>query len=188
MMYVNFESHITEKFGIIVENWPLEKFIAPGAIGSRIELQTLYNAWSTGATSFRRLSPAELKEWHSQKFQVQVAAAPAPSSLTPAATSSSAGADDMVTQESAAGTDDMATQESAAGSSTISAGSSSLQQAAASTSEATLTPGQPSPVAATHMGVFAVTSQVLVEKKKRKKRSDAGTKRLRKQQARHYHA
>ncbi|KAI0683924.1 hypothetical protein BC835DRAFT_1209928, partial [Cytidiella melzeri] len=63
MFYTNFDAHITEKFGVVVVNWPLPHFVAPGSIGSRLELQTLYNAWSSGSTHFRSLSQSEAETW-----------------------------------------------------------------------------------------------------------------------------
>ncbi|KAI0690867.1 hypothetical protein BC835DRAFT_1307736 [Cytidiella melzeri] len=66
MFYTNFDMHITEKYGIVVVNWPLPQFVAPGSIDSRLELQTLYNAWLSGSTHFRCLS---------RRFSTQVAAA-----------------------------------------------------------------------------------------------------------------
>lgn len=62
--YVDFETSITERHGIICENWPLPNFCAPGSINSLAELEVLYRAWSTGVTSFRRLTP---EEWHQFK-------------------------------------------------------------------------------------------------------------------------
>ena len=59
--YVDFETSMTERHGIVCENWPLPNFCAPGSINSLPELEVLYRAWSTGITTFRRLSP---EEWH----------------------------------------------------------------------------------------------------------------------------
>ncbi len=73
MYYVDFENHITNKYGVICENWPLTKFISPGNIGSRIELETLLHAWQSGATSFRRLTPTELTAWKTARAAAAVA-------------------------------------------------------------------------------------------------------------------
>lgn len=69
MYYQNFDSYITAKFHIILENWPLSKFCAPGDISSRSELTVLHNAWQSGATRFRKLTEAELKDWEDQQFE-----------------------------------------------------------------------------------------------------------------------
>ncbi|KAI0712640.1 hypothetical protein C8Q76DRAFT_588840, partial [Earliella scabrosa] len=62
MFYVNFEEHITLRFGIYVKNWPLKKFAAPGSL-SRVELQVLLNAWKNDVTQFCELSDDEWKKW-----------------------------------------------------------------------------------------------------------------------------
>ena len=62
--YVDFETCITERHGIVCDNWPLPNFCAPGGISSLTELEVLYRAWSTGVTTFRKLSP---EEWHQFK-------------------------------------------------------------------------------------------------------------------------
>ncbi|KAJ2991477.1 hypothetical protein NUW54_g8180 [Trametes sanguinea] len=62
MKYSKFH-RITEEFGIIVENWPLTRFCAPGDILSRTELEVLLHAWKTDSTRFRCLSDDEWEEW-----------------------------------------------------------------------------------------------------------------------------
>lgn len=59
MHYSTFETSIADKYGVIVENWPLDKFAAPGKFGTLVELRALYNAWKSGATRFRKLSREE---------------------------------------------------------------------------------------------------------------------------------
>ncbi|KAF7791528.1 hypothetical protein EIP86_002544 [Pleurotus ostreatoroseus] len=63
MFYKNFEEHITKRFGLILEGWPLKKFQAPGYINSRPELNVLMNAFSSDAARFRRLTDAEFERW-----------------------------------------------------------------------------------------------------------------------------
>ncbi|KAJ2973987.1 hypothetical protein NUW54_g11965 [Trametes sanguinea] len=55
MYYVNFDKFITERYGIVLENWPLAKFRAPGDICSRPELDILIASWTSGATRFRSI-------------------------------------------------------------------------------------------------------------------------------------
>jgi hypothetical protein len=69
MYYQNFNSYITAKLHIILENWPLSKFFAPGDISSQSELTVLHNAWESGATHFRKLTETELKDWEDQRFK-----------------------------------------------------------------------------------------------------------------------
>lgn len=59
MFYVNFEDHITARFGVVLENWLLKKFVALGSL-SRIELEVLLNAWQNGMT---RLTDDGWEEW-----------------------------------------------------------------------------------------------------------------------------
>ncbi|KAI1781830.1 hypothetical protein LXA43DRAFT_1069674 [Ganoderma leucocontextum] len=63
MYYINFEDHITAKYGLVLENWPLEKFAAPGSFNSLPVLTVLYNAWKNGVTRFRSLSNEEWMVW-----------------------------------------------------------------------------------------------------------------------------
>lgn len=63
MCYLNFAERITGRHGIILENWPLGRFCAPGEISSRPELETLIGAWTTNATRFRALTDAEWDAW-----------------------------------------------------------------------------------------------------------------------------
>ncbi|KAI0686977.1 hypothetical protein C8Q76DRAFT_635673, partial [Earliella scabrosa] len=62
MFYVNFEEHITARFGIFVKNWPLRKFTAPGSL-SRVELEVLLKAWQNNVTQFQELSDDEWAKW-----------------------------------------------------------------------------------------------------------------------------
>lgn len=64
MFYVNFEEHITKKYMIILEGWPLKKLCAPGSINSQPELRILFNAFTSGAARFRLLSDADFDHWH----------------------------------------------------------------------------------------------------------------------------
>ena len=63
MFYRNFEDHITHKYGLILEGWPIKVFDAPGHINSRPDLTTLLNAFTEGTARFRRLSDTEFAQW-----------------------------------------------------------------------------------------------------------------------------
>ncbi|KAG2743899.1 hypothetical protein P692DRAFT_20746183 [Suillus brevipes Sb2] len=69
MYYQNFDSYITAKLHIILENWPLSKFCTPGDISSQSELTVLHNTWESGATHFRKLTETKLKDWEDQRFE-----------------------------------------------------------------------------------------------------------------------
>ncbi|KAG1766623.1 hypothetical protein EV702DRAFT_1204089 [Suillus placidus] len=73
MYYQNFDTNITAWYHIIIENWPLEKFCAPGDISSRNELSVLYCAWDSDATRFRRLTDTEFELWEEDRFQAALA-------------------------------------------------------------------------------------------------------------------
>lgn len=63
MYYHNFDKNITLKYGIIVENWPLTKFVSPSDVGTSHELSTLLNAWQSKSTTFRKLEGEEWNNW-----------------------------------------------------------------------------------------------------------------------------
>jgi hypothetical protein len=69
MFYQNFDTNITAKYGVVIENWPLEKFSSPSDIGSRNEIRVLLQAWESGTTRFRKLSDEELTQWEDAQFQ-----------------------------------------------------------------------------------------------------------------------
>ncbi|KAI0349370.1 hypothetical protein OH77DRAFT_1415159 [Trametes cingulata] len=67
MFYVGFAEQITAKFGVVIENWPLTKFSAPSTLRTRLELNTLLNAWETNTTRFRKLTKPEWERWQKQQ-------------------------------------------------------------------------------------------------------------------------
>lgn len=69
MYYHNFDHHITAKYRIVIENWPLTKFCCPGDINSRTEISVLKSAWDSGATRFNKLSDTEFEKWEEECFQ-----------------------------------------------------------------------------------------------------------------------
>ncbi|KAG2751391.1 hypothetical protein P692DRAFT_20727406, partial [Suillus brevipes Sb2] len=89
MYYQNFDSYITAKLHIILENWPLSKFCASGDISSRSELTVLHNTWESGATHFRKLTETKLKDWEDQRDNGTFNGVPS-GGITPPTTSTSA--------------------------------------------------------------------------------------------------
>ncbi|KAG2128014.1 hypothetical protein DEU56DRAFT_915618 [Suillus clintonianus] len=73
MYYQNFDTNITAQYRIIIENWPLAKFCAPGDISSRNELSVLYRAWESDATRFHHLTDTEFELWKEDRFQAALA-------------------------------------------------------------------------------------------------------------------
>ena len=63
MFYKGFDTHITLKYGVIIEGWPLPRsagdLIAPSQVGSRPELTVLINAWKNDIAHFRKLTQSE---------------------------------------------------------------------------------------------------------------------------------
>lgn len=64
---MNFDDNITDKHGIIVKNWPLPVFSAPGDIRTVTELKILYNAWESGTAHFYRMTMAEATKWYNER-------------------------------------------------------------------------------------------------------------------------
>jgi hypothetical protein len=63
MYYTNFDRAITEKYHVVLEGWPLEKFCSPSEIASRNEISILMASFESGATRFHKLSPTEFEKW-----------------------------------------------------------------------------------------------------------------------------
>ncbi len=63
MYYVNFEDHITAKFGIVLENWPIQKFAAPGSFSSLPVLNVIQSAFEKDLTRFRSMDDGEWEAW-----------------------------------------------------------------------------------------------------------------------------
>ena len=76
MYYTNFDSAITEKYHVIIEGWPLEKFCSPSDIASRNEVSVLMASFESGATRFRKLSPTEFKKWTEERLSPAVNSSP----------------------------------------------------------------------------------------------------------------
>ena len=72
MFYTNFDNNITDKHGIIVKNWPLPAFSAPGDIRTVTELKILYNAWESGTAHFYQMTTAEATKWVNERHSTSV--------------------------------------------------------------------------------------------------------------------
>lgn len=85
MSYTHFDTRITERCGVVCENWPLPKFCPPGDFSSRAALQILYEAWRTDSARFKKLSQEEFQLWKHSRDQLQAQARPpmSPSVHTP---------------------------------------------------------------------------------------------------------
>jgi len=72
MSYDRFDDQITQKYGIVIKNWPLKNFCNPSSVGSRIELETLYNGWYSGVTRFEKLTEEEMVTWENERFATRL--------------------------------------------------------------------------------------------------------------------
>lgn len=86
MYYSNFDKHVTEKYGILMKGWPLPKFCNPSEVGSKVELEVLFNAWETGQAYFERLSQSDWDAWCEARFQASLAITTGPDNVTQPAT------------------------------------------------------------------------------------------------------
>ena len=65
MYYTDIDHFITERYHIVLEGWPLEKFCSPSDIQSRNKISVLMKSLDSGATRFRKLSTTEFEDWRS---------------------------------------------------------------------------------------------------------------------------
>ena len=78
MYYTNFDRAITEKYHVILEGWPLEKFCSPSEIVSQNEVSVVMASFESGATRFRKLSPMEFEKWSEEHFNATINATTGP--------------------------------------------------------------------------------------------------------------
>ncbi|KAG6894728.1 hypothetical protein C0992_004921 [Termitomyces sp. T32_za158] len=71
-------------YGVVIERWPIERFIAPSEL-TWPEVDILLGAWTSGTTYFRKMDQEEWDEWHENHMLPQASS----SSLTLGASSSS---------------------------------------------------------------------------------------------------
>ncbi|OSC99714.1 hypothetical protein PYCCODRAFT_1372588 [Trametes coccinea BRFM310] len=76
--YQGFTELITERYSVVLENWPLSNFTAPSSIRSITELDILFNAWMNNITFFRKLTREEFEQWQAQRATEYDVAQPAP--------------------------------------------------------------------------------------------------------------
>ena len=78
MFYTNFDENITDKHGIIVKNWPLPVFCAPGDIRTVTELRVLYNALESGTAHFYRMTMDKATKWVKERSSSAIATSSLP--------------------------------------------------------------------------------------------------------------
>lgn len=154
MYYSSFKTSITDRYGIIIEGWPLEKFVCPSSINCKVSIEILHTAWANGTARFRRLTPEELRVRYEARHVGLV------ENITTAPT--------------------VATESDTAVSFDINLLDPALRNPAPSGTAAAVSapvvPVMPAVQAESSHAVFAVAGTVLVPVSKRKVRSDKGTK------------
>lgn len=172
MNYASFEDAITDRYGIVCEGWPLQDFVSPSAIKSRLSVEILHAAWTNGTARFRRLTPEELRARRDlQAEKLRQAAICAATTAATASASAGLTAQPVVLEAAQAqsGVIDPALLDSA-----------HLDPASMPSGSATTTPIMSETVAGSSQGaeqVFNITTSALVPVRKRKTRSDKGTTR-----------
>lgn len=187
MYYHNFDKNVTLRYHIVVENWPLAKFVSPSDIGTSHELSTLFNAWQSNTTTFRKLEGAEWKKWEEGYYNQESQVSPRVEDVQdhqPAAPAPAPHQDNSAPLgDSTAGN-----QSSQSSSSSPILPSSSAQPSAIPNATATSTSIQQQTSGVNFVNTFAVIGengrQVQVVSKPRKKRKDAGVRRGRRGQRR----
>ncbi|KAJ3738226.1 hypothetical protein EV360DRAFT_58312 [Lentinula raphanica] len=69
MFYTGFDHYITARYGIVIKNWPLPTFTNPSQISTKTELDILWAAWNSDATSFYRMTTREFQEWENERAE-----------------------------------------------------------------------------------------------------------------------
>lgn len=72
MSYKSFDTRITKKYGVTVENWPQLPFSGISPINNPEHSIALYLLWKSGATRFKRLSPEEKEIWDATREKLQM--------------------------------------------------------------------------------------------------------------------
>ncbi|KAG6892497.1 hypothetical protein C0992_000296, partial [Termitomyces sp. T32_za158] len=66
MVYTGFEDRFTLPYGIVIENWPIDRFHSPSEL-TRPEVDILLGAWSTKTTYFRKMETEEWEKWRQDR-------------------------------------------------------------------------------------------------------------------------
>ncbi|KAJ3766983.1 hypothetical protein FB446DRAFT_793605 [Lentinula raphanica] len=69
MFYTGFDHYITAHYSIVIKNWPLLMFTNPSQISTKTELDILWAAWNSDATSFYRMTTRKFQEWEAERAE-----------------------------------------------------------------------------------------------------------------------
>ena len=83
MYYTNFEHAITEKYHVVLEGWPLERFCSLSDIQSRTKISVLMKSLESRATRFRKLSTTEFEDWSEKRFNAKADSTTGPGPTSP---------------------------------------------------------------------------------------------------------
>ncbi|THG92537.1 hypothetical protein EW026_g8394 [Hermanssonia centrifuga] len=73
MNYINYERKIVEQHGVELQGWPCKKFVNPGDVKGRQELEKLFHALHTKTCAWKPLSAGELEERQCRNRERQAA-------------------------------------------------------------------------------------------------------------------
>ncbi|KAG6809024.1 hypothetical protein H0H92_001929 [Tricholoma furcatifolium] len=62
MVYSGFAEKLTMQYGVVIENWPIERFRSPSEL-TRAEVNILLGAWASKTTYFRKMEKEEWDKW-----------------------------------------------------------------------------------------------------------------------------
>ncbi|KAG6896571.1 hypothetical protein C0992_007384 [Termitomyces sp. T32_za158] len=88
MIYIGFDEKFTASYGVVIENWPIERFIAPSELTCP-ELDILLGAWTSGTTFFRKMETDEWEKWRKNYMPVSSSSSINSSTLSECAAASS---------------------------------------------------------------------------------------------------
>lgn len=80
MYYTAFAERITVRYGIILVNWLLPKFMNPSLLATRTEAEILWNAWQTDTAHFYRMTGEEYTDWYAKYQDTIASSGPQPES------------------------------------------------------------------------------------------------------------
>ncbi|KAG6809052.1 hypothetical protein H0H92_001795 [Tricholoma furcatifolium] len=68
MVYVGFAEKFTMQYGVVIENWPIDRFHSPSEL-TRAEVNILLAAWTSKATYFRKMEKEEWDQWRNNQVE-----------------------------------------------------------------------------------------------------------------------
>ncbi|KAG6880475.1 hypothetical protein C0993_006551, partial [Termitomyces sp. T159_Od127] len=66
MVYTGFEEKFTVSYGVVIENWPIERFHLPSDL-TRPEVDILLSTWTSKTTFFWKMEEDEWAKWRNNR-------------------------------------------------------------------------------------------------------------------------